>query len=61
MEVTGTRAAGRYVDGAGWFVVAATAVLLLATVTFDRFLTESSTTHLAVYVNDQRAERHLET
>lgn len=54
-----TRAAGRYVDGAGWFVVAATAVLLLATVTFDRFLTESGATDFAVYVNDQRAERHL--
>jgi hypothetical protein len=53
------RAYGQLMDGMGWFVFSAAAVLVVSTILFDSFLTGSGATGFAQYVRDQKTERHL--
>jgi hypothetical protein len=53
------RAYGQLMDAIGWLVFAACAVLLVSTIFFDSFLTESGASKFAQYVLDQKTERQL--
>jgi hypothetical protein len=53
------RAYGQLIDRVGWVAVIAVGLLVLSTIIFDSFLTESGAPGFAKYVNDQRIERHL--
>jgi hypothetical protein len=60
LDATGRgRAYGQLMDGIGWFVFAAAAVLVVSTILFDSFLTGSGASDFAQYVKNQRTERHL--
>jgi hypothetical protein len=53
------RAYGQLMDAIGWVVVAAAAILVVSTVLFDAFLTNSGASAFAQYVADQKVERKL--